>query len=275
MKTYSRVNIEIPQDRRVLFNKLKEEYNPDGSRLRDYQHHLTQTLVEFNNFCQLHDIEYSLAYGTMLGAVRHKGFIPWDDDADILMTRYNYDKLLSLAQGKYHSLNDKIGLAMGIRPSIWMAPYSYVDVFVVDASPDNMFVRSLKQLLIKLIYGVTKCRGRLDAHSRNGIKWYIFLPLAILAKREYWIRLRDKISKWKNDDIKLQHVQAYNNVWSYIPQRFSKVDMSGYVLMEFEGYWLPVFNGYSMLLTSSYGDYMNLPKQIHIHGLVDKFNIEK
>ena len=53
---------------------------------------LLKTLIRFNEFCEKNDIKYSLAYGTALGAIRHKGFIPWDDDIDVLMMRSEYNK---------------------------------------------------------------------------------------------------------------------------------------------------------------------------------------
>lgn len=57
---------------------------------------LHEILDDFDSFCRSNDIQYSLAYGTVLGAVRHKGFIPWDDDLDVMMTRENYNKFLTL-----------------------------------------------------------------------------------------------------------------------------------------------------------------------------------
>ena len=60
--------------------------------LKEFHEQLLDILLEFDRICRKHRIKYTLAYGTMLGAIRHKGFIPWDDDVDIMMDRANFDK---------------------------------------------------------------------------------------------------------------------------------------------------------------------------------------
>ena len=63
--------------------------------LREIQLSSLYILKAIADICEKHGIEYSLAYGTLLGAVRHKGFIPWDDDIDIMMSRPNYNRFVS------------------------------------------------------------------------------------------------------------------------------------------------------------------------------------
>lgn len=63
--------------------QLRVKYNPDGSLLRNAQLRMLEILIDFDRVCRKHDIKYWLSSGTLLGAVRHGGFIPWDDDLDV------------------------------------------------------------------------------------------------------------------------------------------------------------------------------------------------
>ena len=65
----------------------------------------TEILVVLDKFCKDNDIEYSLAFGSLIGAIRHNGFIPWDDDLDIMMTRENYEKFRTLAIKYFNEKN--------------------------------------------------------------------------------------------------------------------------------------------------------------------------
>jgi len=75
--------------------ELRTRFNPDESPLRRYQLHLLEMLKDFDTICATLGVRYWLSSGTVLGAVRHGGFIPWDDDIDVEMLRTDYEKLVA------------------------------------------------------------------------------------------------------------------------------------------------------------------------------------
>jgi len=92
-------------------------YNPEGSVLRRAQMRMLEMLDTFVDICDRHNINYWLACGTLLGARRHEGFIPWDDDMDIVVLQKDYNKLLSILQKE---LPEKFKLqARGIDKDYW------------------------------------------------------------------------------------------------------------------------------------------------------------
>ena len=75
-------------------SELRKRFNPDGSLLRRQQLRMLELLEVIDVICRKHQIPYWLSSGTLIGAARHKGFIPWDDDLDIEMLRSDYLRLL-------------------------------------------------------------------------------------------------------------------------------------------------------------------------------------
>ena len=73
-------------------------------RLKDIQSVSLEVLKDVHDFCITNDIRYSLAYGTLIGAVRHQGFIPWDDDIDIFMPRPDYEKFCKIYPSEKYKL---------------------------------------------------------------------------------------------------------------------------------------------------------------------------
>lgn len=83
-------------------SELKARYNPEGSTLRKAQMRMLEMLVFIDKICRQEDIKYYIEGGTMLGAVRHKGFIPWDDDADIVMPEDDFKRFADYMKAHPH-----------------------------------------------------------------------------------------------------------------------------------------------------------------------------
>ena len=88
--------------------------------LREHQLVMLGILKEFAKFCEEHDLSYFLDAGTLLGAVRHHGFIPWDNDLDVCMPRPDFNKFLALLKEKNYRLNDYLVLE---RPEETIYPF--------------------------------------------------------------------------------------------------------------------------------------------------------
>ena len=109
---------------------LYKEYDPKV--LKKLQAAEIEILIDFANLCEEHEIDYFCCGGTLLGTIRHKGFIPWDDDIDLGMTREHYDKFLSLAGGayggKYQIMNAEVNPSFpGMNTKWYVTGTSFLD----------------------------------------------------------------------------------------------------------------------------------------------------
>lgn len=103
----------------TLQKELRAKINPDGSQLRIHQLKLLQVLKDFDDICKELGVNYWLSSGNCLGAVRHGGFIPWDDDVDVEMLREDYEKLL-----QSFTENDKYAIQTHSNDLFYTAAYA-------------------------------------------------------------------------------------------------------------------------------------------------------
>ena len=111
--------------------QLRQQYNPDGSQLRRQQLRMLDILIEVDRICKKHQIEYWLSSGTLIGALRHNGFIPWDDDLDIEMMRKDYLRFF------YAKVRDRRSLMLENNgyDRMWKEQGIYIDIFPMEQHP--------------------------------------------------------------------------------------------------------------------------------------------
>ncbi len=172
-------------------------YNPEGSVLRRAQMRMLEMLDVFVDICDRHNINYWLACGTLLGARRHQGFIPWDDDLDIVVMQRDYDKLLSILQEKlpekfklqargtdkdYCRYNARIRDTNSIihqkkaRNIEYNGIYKgiFIDIFPIEPVPSFKFKKIIDNFLFREIY-YKEAKSLNDKIKNAGRK--IFLPI--------------------------------------------------------------------------------------------------
>lgn len=171
--------------------ELKERFNPEGSPLRRQQHRMKAMLQVLDHICQKHHIPYWISSGTLLGCVRHGGFIPWDDDLDVEMMRKDYKRLLQLLPGElpewmelqcrrtdpnyffsYAKLRDKNSLLEETNgyDRIFKMRGIYIDIFPQEKCP--LWMQRLSKHTIGHIYKVLK-DGRLsEAERLRKVNWW-------------------------------------------------------------------------------------------------------
>ena len=255
-------------------------------QLREEQMIMLDIMKAFAEFCEEHELRYFLDAGTLLGAVRHHGFIPWDNDADVCMPRPDMDKFFSLLEQRNFMLNDHIILERpedtiftffklgDIRTKLIEYPkqnpiecYIYIDVFCKDGLPSNL--RKAKQICNKserlsLYHWFNKYSINAWPRGKNIFKKIV----AKVAK----VLIRDKNIAYKKQK---KYIKRINEKYPYDTCKYvttlsngefyrmcSKDCFKDSVLMDFEGYMFRIPSGFDEWLTVLYGkDYMTPPSK--------------
>ena len=248
--------------------------------LREHQQLLLQTLSSFDELCRSNDVKYSLAYGTMLGAVRHKGFIPWDDDVDVFMLRSEYEKFERFFRDSDNvegyelwGVHDKKNYFVGYAGKFFDKRTKliermkrnviygvYVDIFIIDELPKSnigykCFITCYRYL--SRLMQIFSRHASLFDRVRRCLK---VTPDFDAVKRCVEVLLDVKGS---GGDYA---VTSCINGWSFEKIILTRNSVCDYELLEFEGRKFPVFFGWDEILKRAYGEYWVIPPEEQRHS---------
>lgn len=233
---------------------------------------LFDILVSIDRCCRDNNIKYSLGFGTLLGAVRHHGFIPWDDDIDLLMTREELNKFIKCYSStryemiandrpdwgwSYISISDTKTIVKYDQNYERVTPHGiWVSIFPIDNRPDDETEWKKQQKSIVKYFNL--CRLKRSKWVPTGIvrniaKLFARAILAPFSLRYFAKKQEDEMSRYNNVNTNncYRMVQDFCSFPSYI--------MLEHIDLEFEGYMFMALKEYDTYLKIEYGDYLTLP----------------
>lgn len=239
--------------------------------LKELQQNILEIMVYFDKICRENNLKYFLYGGTLLGAVRHNGFIPWDDDADVMMPLEDYKKLLKVMENDssqyqlfapfkqkdyffpfYKIVNTKTTIVDDSAHKI--ENYGvYLDIFPFSSVPNDekkrkKFLKKLKTLQHLHQIKFVQTKNKLKQLAKNFVGG-LYTTKSLLKKFDKYMNMCDAQSSLFGGDM----------VWG--EKTFEKSCFDELILHEFEGKQFFIPKEYDKMLTALYGDYMTIPKE--------------
>lgn len=252
--------------------------------LQKIQADLLEFMKWFDKFCKRNDIQYTLHGGTLLGAVREKGFIPWDDDIDVGMMRNQYKKmenLISKDRTKRVYLDDdrdkikKIWLNEEGKEKVW------IDIFVYDFISEKKLSQKVKITWLKVLTAFSKSEATMAAFRTNGrakgISKIIYEVIFAISKSvpvEKRIKKFDRFCEHSFTGSKKLVHRANDQLWA-MPMIIPIESLMAFEYVPFEDAELMISKDYNTILTQLYGSTYMTPKRVtekaqEVHNITRK-----
>lgn len=274
-----------------VFKKLKSDKVMEltDEQLKKLQKVILEIADDIIGLCERNKINYHLTGGTALGAVRHKGFIPWDDDIDIDVAREDYDELIKLIEKEYkekyfiHNPQNKNGYSIpntqirlkntivrGVNDDNSQECGAYIDIAIIENTFDNKVIRSIHGSISLALGLIVSCRKFAknrkyllnltdDATTIKTFKKKIFIGylFSFLTLRR-WTIIYDRWNKiCKNN--KTKYVTVPTGRKHFFGELYERKDFYLSTVADFEGRKWKIPKNYSKYLGHMYGDYMKIP----------------
>lgn len=280
----------MQHDERLFYPETIDGFHIKAMDKR-YKASSIESLEEFDRICKKYDIPYYALYGTLLGAIRHKGFIPWDDDIDVAMMRADYNAFIQIAKTElrqpfvlnnvedscFHPLRVQNGFSIEYNRDFLerfhYCPYpTGIDVFVLDKLPETEEEQELLKTLFYLVKLASqyfdKIYEKYGGVKTNELDFEIEEILDSLNKLIGFNIVRDGTESKQLGKLAYRLAAMFSDSSSeYVARietwyangrrgKFNKDLFKETILMPFEHMMLPVPVGYDEILTHLYGDYM-------------------
>ena len=256
-----------------------------GEKLDDIHKLQLEILDTVDGICKKNNIKYFLSGGTLLGAIRHKGFIPWDDDIDLWMTRKNYDKFYKLiktvlpkeyfAMDYYYDINCPISILKiekkGTRyieeefKNIPIEQGIYIDIFPLDNIWEPLYKLQTAIFIKMQAIRDFKLKG-VDGGEHQALKKVLYAAIPLKLCRFITERTMRFFNIFPTG--KLNQLCHRGRLWP----KFTAQEVDDLIETEFCGKEYPIPRNYDSILKRCYGDYMKLPdieKQQPTHGIME------
>jgi lipopolysaccharide cholinephosphotransferase len=245
-----------------------------SSDLRRLQLTELRILRELQRICEAHSLRYYLIGGSAIGAIRHKGFIPWDDDIDVGIPRPDYEELERLCRDelggrffwqtyrtepRYNAIFGKLRLNDTLYKETPTAhlPIHHgikIDVFPLDGVPRRGFTRFLQRVILKF------CAMKIGSETRSTRPRSYQARLARMIPRRAAIRMYDVVAGWCSFD-ESEIVINNGGVWGHEKEAVPRIWFGAGEIVQFEDGKAPVPECWDEYLTQIYGDYMTQPPE--------------
>lgn len=258
------------------------------NKYKDLQEIEFKMLCQFKNICEKHNLVYYLSGGTFLGAVRHKGFIPWDDDIDVAMPREDYEKFIKVVDSElpedmefksidcdpdYHVtwariINNKVKVIVHNFDKPEIEP-AWIDIFTLDGMPSNKIAiefHKIRLLWRRVMFGWANYKY--ISYNKKNRPWYekFLIFIGNTLKPGKFMNLKSQYRKLEKSLMKFPASQSevyMNFKGSYLFNSIMEKDFyygegATYV---FEGEKFHAPANYNAYLTKIYGNYMELPPE--------------
>lgn len=231
---------------------------------------LLELLSHFDNLCVSNGISYSVSSGTLLGAVRNKGFIPWDDDVDVMISRKDYERLVECL-----SMDASIRIERLTRSCLWTERVRFsesdtevdtyqpsIDLFILDNCPESILFRKVKVLTILMLQGMIKY----DLSFKKGsffMKCSSFVThlLGLLFSHQTKYKWYCSVAQW-GDRKPSRYRGSYHDQFKGVPIVYESDVVSSVERIPFENLEVYAFVNREKYLKRIYGDdYMTPPEE--------------